>query len=348
MEEKCKCLVFSGDEKKDEESYVVHGVKVSSYCSEDEGETTKRRRYPLVLLHGYANGAMYYYRNLVGLRRFFGTVYSLDMLGWGLSSRPAFRTKENTVESAEDVFVESLEAWRAAHDIDRMVLGGHSFGGYVSVAYCERYPERVERLILISPVGVPHHEDELELPREAGLRWRTMLWTIKRAWKSGLTPGSVLRSLPESRGRAMIRRYLDGRIPAIRAEDEKVHLTEYLYDNSALPASAERALNRVLKPVAFARKPLAPRIPRLKVDKVAFVYGAQDWMDPSGGLDVQERCSSSTNAPDVEVYAVRNAGHLMMLENWEEFNSAVIMANGGKLPAKSPLAVKLMGGVSQN
>ena len=31
-------------------------------------------------------------------------------------------------------------------------------GGYMSVAYCEKYPERVERLILISPAGVPDDE----------------------------------------------------------------------------------------------------------------------------------------------------------------------------------------------
>lgn len=41
-------------------------------------------------------------------------------------------------------------------------------------------------------------------------------------------------------------------------------------------------------------------------------------------------------APEVEVHGVRDAGHLLMLENWEEFNSAVILGAGGKVPSGTP------------
>ena len=33
-----------------------------------------------------------------------------------------------------------------------MILCGHSLGGYLGVAYAEKYPQRLERLVLISPV----------------------------------------------------------------------------------------------------------------------------------------------------------------------------------------------------
>ncbi len=82
------------------------------------------------------------------------------LLGFGLSSRPDFYDsiqstgKEPTsVEGAESFFVDSLEEWRKAQNIEKMVLAGHSMGGYLSVAYTEKYPERVSKLILISPVG---------------------------------------------------------------------------------------------------------------------------------------------------------------------------------------------------
>ena len=51
--------------------------------------------------------------------------------------------------------MESLEYWRAANKIEKMVLAGHSMGGYLSVAYCEKYPQRVDRLLLLSPAGIP-------------------------------------------------------------------------------------------------------------------------------------------------------------------------------------------------
>jgi pimeloyl-ACP methyl ester carboxylesterase len=83
----------------------------------------------------------------VGLSGYFQSVcYCIDMLGWGLSSRPKFDLTDDSVETAEEFFVESLEAWRAENKIDMMVLVGHSIGGYLSVAYCERYPQNVERL----------------------------------------------------------------------------------------------------------------------------------------------------------------------------------------------------------
>ena len=39
--------------------------------------------------------------------------------------------------------------------IEKICLVGHSMGGYVSFCYAEKYPERIENLTLISPVGVP-------------------------------------------------------------------------------------------------------------------------------------------------------------------------------------------------
>ena len=42
-------------------------------------------------------------------------------------------------------------------------------------------------------------------------------------------------------------------------------------------------------------------------------------------------------APKVDVQGVRHAGHMLMIENWEETNSAIILAAGGKLDWKAPL-----------
>jgi len=47
-------------------------------------------------------------------------------------------------------------------------------------------------------------------------------------------------------------------------------------------------------------------------------------------------------APDVSVYQISKAGHLLMLENWKEFNAAVILGAGGSLdclPNTSDLSV---------
>jgi cardiolipin-specific phospholipase len=332
----------------DTDDYLIHGVHVESKTLDSLHSTST----PLVLLHGYANGSSYFYRNLVGLSGYFQSIYSLDMLGWGLSSRPNFHLTDNSVETAEDFFVESLEAWRAENKIDKMVLAGHSIGGYLSVAYCERYPQNVERLILLSPAGVNEESQEKIEQRKAyvgsSFQSRVMASVFTSLFERNHTPGGLLRALPSSRSQGMIQQYISRRLPAISDADEQNAVSDYLYLNSMLPGSGEYCLNRLLTPFANGRKPTQNRIPNLKVSSVSFLYGSKDWMDVSGGLQVQlateEKHERGEHAPKVEVYRVNQAGHLLMLENWEEFNNGVVLSAGGHGSLdkeKTPLPTKL-------
>lgn len=321
----------------------IHGVRISS--KEHHPESTKT---PLVLQHGYMNGGLYFFRNLVGLSHYFQNVYAIDMLGWGLSSRPDFRLKDDTVETTEEFFVESLESWRKKNNIDKMILAGHSMGGYLSVAYSEKYPERVERLILLSPVGVPHRSKQLEAIRKnATFSRRLFLLFYTSLFENGATPCSVLRTLPQSKSRQYIESYVKHRLPAITDPEERDAISKYLYYNAVLPGSGEYCINRILNPDVLAKKPLVNRIPLLKIPHVSFLYGSSDWMDFSGGLDTQAACEaqhrSGVSAPNVEVYGVRDAGHLLMLDNWAEFNAGVVLSGGGGhvLSGNTPLPTKL-------
>ena len=114
----------------------------------------------LVILHGYGAGLGFFYKNFEPLSRVQGwQLYALDLLGMGRSSRPPFKLKSKTRESqiteAEDWFIDSLEEWRIKKNIDRFTLLGHSMGGYMAVAYALKYPGRLNKLILASPVGIP-------------------------------------------------------------------------------------------------------------------------------------------------------------------------------------------------
>ena len=66
------------------------------------------------------------------------------------------------VKAAESFFVDSLEAWRKVMGIVKMTVIGHSIGGYLSLAYTLKYPERVQRLVLISPAAIGPNPDEEE------------------------------------------------------------------------------------------------------------------------------------------------------------------------------------------
>ncbi|SPQ25273.1 57227e5a-ed69-4ac4-8d33-9a2bb7f3ac05 [Thermothielavioides terrestris] len=114
----------------------------------------------LVMLHGYGAGLGFFYKNFEPLSRVPGwRLYALDMLGMGNSSRPTFRIhakdpKEKIAE-AESWFIDALEEWRKIRKIEKFTLLGHSMGGYLAVSYALKYPGRLNKLILASPVGIP-------------------------------------------------------------------------------------------------------------------------------------------------------------------------------------------------
>jgi cardiolipin-specific phospholipase len=241
--------------------------------------------------------------------------------------------------------VESLEAWRREQKIESMILAGHSMGGYLGVAYTERYPQHVDRLILISPAGVPEETPALIEARRRRTTWRLRLFEVLFPLVS---PGDLFRSLPEWTARKWMRKYVSRRLPAITDQDEQVKLAEYLYANNALPGSGEYCLPSILKPSIFGRQPLQHRIPHLNVQSCTFLYGDMDWMDPNGGLLVEQECARlrlrGRAAPNVQVYSVAQAGHLLMLDNVTEFNNGMVLAMGkGHLikDDKSPLPTLL-------
>ena len=330
-------------------SLTMHSIHVRVKNDDDDNVHNENNTSdtPLVIVHGYMNAAAYFYRNLIGLTHYFkkSGVYSVDLLGYGLSSRPDFsQLVDDSVETAEDFFVESLEQWRRAQNLPKMILAGHSLGGYLSVAYTERYPEHVERLVLLSPVGVPDEQDrqhkEWQERINSSYRTRAMVGVMRTMFKT-TTPGSVLRSLSESRARGMINGYVERRLPEISDPAEQEAVSDYLFKTAALPGSAEYCISKFLNPTILAKKPLQNRIPLLKVPHVNFLYGGTDWMPVSAALSTQQLCERTTGAPSVNVFVVPEAGHLLMLQNWDGFNAAVIHASGGKVPAgRLPIHMK--------
>ena len=72
-----KCQINTVDEQ--DAHFVVHGVKVTKPSTTRDTAIAS----PLVILHGYMNGSLYFYRNLLGLARHFEAVSRSINLGGG-------------------------------------------------------------------------------------------------------------------------------------------------------------------------------------------------------------------------------------------------------------------------
>jgi len=78
---------------------------------------------------------------------------------------------------------------------EKMIFLGHSLGGYLSVLYAHRFPERVEQLLLVSAVGVPECPRDFSLQDLPEAKTSSLIllrqWQIM--WDKHYTPLSGLR-----------------------------------------------------------------------------------------------------------------------------------------------------------
>lgn len=107
----------------------------------------KGKNAPLLMLHGWGQS----HEALMPLAALLSdqvTPYLIDLPGFGKSERPM------SCWSAYD-YADALVHYLDTRGIDKISLLGHSFGGKVALCLAIRHPERVDKLILIAPSGIP-------------------------------------------------------------------------------------------------------------------------------------------------------------------------------------------------
>jgi cardiolipin-specific phospholipase len=301
---------LSGVDVEPSRIYLDESENYSIFCLKC-GDTSNPA---LVLLHGYLGTSIIFYKILKDLSEKY-RVYCLDLMGMGRSSRPDF-TAEGP-EETELFFIIPLEQCIVKLGLKSIILAGHSFGGYIAGCYTEAFPDRVEKLILISPLGIPAPPGELS-PKE---------WMKKRSWgirtvtkiakylvSKGITPASILRKLgPFSSN--LVRLYVQKRWRNLPQEDLK-HLEVYLEQVNLYPGSGEYALKEIVVEGAYAIKPLYNRITNTPV---LFIYGDWDWMDRAGAEQ-----NAKKNSSRVICEIISGSGHHMYIDNPQELSEKII------------------------
>ncbi len=101
---------------------------------------------PVLLIHGFGFSSTQWYANVPALTPR-ARVYAPDVpdqLGLSVLEQP-LKTPENYVRWVCEL-LDGLQ-------IDRVALGGHSYGGWISTNFAVCHPDRVTRLVLISPAA---------------------------------------------------------------------------------------------------------------------------------------------------------------------------------------------------
>jgi len=111
------------------------------YIEKGEGE-------PIILLHGFFYDSYLWAANIDVLAENF-KVYALDLWGFGYSTRDPLNYDYQVYVNQVVQFMDSLGIQSAS-------LVGQSMGGGTAILFCVQQRQRVNKLLLVDPAGVPN------------------------------------------------------------------------------------------------------------------------------------------------------------------------------------------------
>lgn len=236
----------------------------------------------VVLLHGYLE-SMYVWDDFTPLLTPSVRVITVDIPGHGISE---VKGEVHTMDMVADVLHQMLKSL----EIERVTMVGHSMGGYVALAFCARYPEQLDGLVLLSSTPNPDTEAKRENRRRE--------IALVRAGKKD----ALARVAPEAgfaeQNRRRLRSYIDDLT-------ECVHITEDDGIVALLGGMMERAdQNEML------RKSAVPQL---------FILGKKDGYIP---VEVAEEIVA--NHPQAQVAWLEESGHMGFIEEPEACAEALL------------------------
>lgn len=258
------------------EKFIMAGQTALHVCDSEKGDKC------VVLLHGYLESllvwddfAPYLYKQV--------RVVTLDLPGHGIS---VITGEVHTMEYLADTVAEALRSLGIA----RCTLVGHSMGGYVALAFCERHAEMLEGLVLLS--STPNADTE-----EKASNRRREIALVKAGKKDMLAHIAPEAGFAEQ-NRSRMREYIEDLT-------EQVFITEDEGIVALLNGMTERKdQNQML---------LTTPVP------VLFILGRKDPYIPA---EAAEQMIAAH--PEAQVIWLEESGHMGFLEEPEQTAEAIL------------------------
>ena len=267
---------------------TLHGHRVS-YRTAGSGPL-------LVLIHGIAGSSATWEGVFPGLAERC-TVVAPDLLGHGLSEKP--RT-----DYSLGAYASALRDLLGVLGYERGTILGHSLGGGVAMQFAYQFPERCERMVLVSSGGLGH---ELHLLLRAAA-------LPGAEWVLPLLCSSGLRDAVDA-----VARFL-GRVAGLRLGPDLEEIWRSFVSLS--DADARHAFIHTVRTVidiqgqrvnATNRLYLASELPTM------IIWGEQDPLIP-----VAHAYSAHTNIPGSRLEIFPNAGHFPYRDNRQRFVDVLV------------------------
>ncbi len=236
--------------------------------------------FPLVLIHAFPTDQHLWEPQQTGLKQNF-RVITLDLWGFG-KSRAADGQAISMTEYADEVkqLLDQLHLKKA-------IIGGESMGGYVALAFLEKFPEQTAGIILSDTQSIAD-SPEAKVKREQ----------------------TALKVLEQGSGQ-LIHDFM----PKALSSNATVETKNYL--QTILEAQTSTGIASALRGMA-ERSDTSKVLLNVKVP-VLIMTGDQDTLiSPEQSQTMHELAKAS------RLVVIKNAGHLSSLEQPKQWNQAVI------------------------
>lgn len=244
---------------------------------------------PVLLVHGIAASLFDWHRNIPALAEHFA-VTAIDLPGFGDSDIPRDGLGITDVMPFLDAFLDALQ-------IQSVSLVGNSMGGLICGHYAILHPARVERLLMVDPVG---------LARDLSIHFRLLSvpflgeWALRPSGNAGIVAARGL--------------FYD---PALAPAD---WVADKIRDRGA-PARSFllQSLRRGTSVFGLRREIVMLDGLRSTQIPTMIMWGAHDQVVPVRHVELVK-----AHLPSAQVHVFPTAGHVPMLECPEEFNRLAI------------------------
>lgn len=202
---------------------------------------------PQLLVHGLGGSSVTWVEVMPGLSAS-GPVVAVDLPGFGQTEAvrdEAGRSEPLTVDGYVAFVLQVADALGWA----RFTLHGNSMGGLIATLLAAQQPERVERLVLVSPALPPSHPLRLLLPARATIDGMAPL-LVSSLGATALGIVGAGGGFDERRNRHVLR-LIFPEPEGVRPELIDLMAKEFADTGDALAAGRRRALRIALRSIAF-------------------------------------------------------------------------------------------------
>ena len=258
------------------EKFIMAGPTALHVCDSEKGDRC------VVLLHGYLESLLVW-EEFIPLLYKKVRVVTLDLPGHGIS---VVQGDTHTMEFLADTVAAGVRAL----GITRCTVVGHSMGGYVALALCERHPELLDGLVLLSSTPYADSPEKAENRR----REIDLVQAGRKELLSRVAPAAGFAE--ENRA---------------RMADEIEDLTEQVF------VTEDEGIVALLNGM-IARKDRNEMLRTTKVP-VLFILGRKDNYIP---VEIAEKMVAEH--PEARVAWLENSGHMGFLEEPEATAAALL------------------------